>query len=165
MLRGFHKPKGQKKKRSSTFYLGLHITTPRNLFWAFTSSVCASVLCIYLCGMCVSDEPLPHFMAPPIPSSPRPSSYQFDWMICNMSPLIWFGATVGVSGFSRLLPPPGVWGAGGCVGMDTGGRANEVSSWWDYVEVLMGRGTRAQRIRESKRNTTGKRETWAHTDD
>lgn len=126
------------KKKSSTFYLGFHITTPHNLFWAFTSRVCASVLCIYLCGMCVSDEPLPRFMAPPIPSSPWPSSYQFDWMICNMSPLIWFGATVGVSGFSRLLPPPGVWGAGGCVGMDTGGEqmklvADEImlKCWWE----------------------------------
>lgn len=28
---------------------------------------------------------------------------------------------MGISGFSQLLPPPGVLGAGGCVGMDTGG--------------------------------------------
>lgn len=129
--------------------------------------VCVCV-CISIYVACVSDEPLPHFMAPPIPSSPWPSSYQFDWMICNMSPLIWFGATVGVSGSSQLLPPPGVWGgggAGGCVGMDTGAEqmklvADEImlKCWWEVGQEHNGQ-------RESTRNTSGERETGARTGD
>lgn len=31
------------------------------------------------------------------------------------------------------------------------GRANEVSSWWDYGEVLMGKGTRAERVKRRER--------------
>lgn len=65
-------------------FLGFHMITKFSLL-KLSHSVCVYVS-IYM--GCESDEPLLRFMAPPIPSSPWPSSYQFDWMICNMSSLI-----------------------------------------------------------------------------
>lgn len=54
---------------------------------------------IYLCVCRLSHY---YLSWSPIPTSLWSSSYQFDWMMCNMSPLIWFDATTGVSGFSQL---------------------------------------------------------------
>lgn len=131
-------------KNSSNLFKFLQIPKidPKRALWAFKARVCAYLFTGHVCLM---------------------SHYHISWL--HQFPL-WPGLfCINLIGWyvmwvllSDLVAPRGYLvsancyhlrgfgGAGGCVGMDTGGRANEVSRWWDYTKVLMGRGTRAWRL-------------------
>lgn len=95
-------------KNSSNLFKFLQIQkiNPKRALWALKARVCAYLFTGHACVWWA----ITTFHGSINSLRPGLFLYQFDWMICNMSPLIWFGGTARLSGFNQLLPPPGLLG-------------------------------------------------------